>query len=61
MDTPDLCHEHDIILDEYGCWVCGHAGPISDEAWPSWYRWCMELSDDNYSRYRKAIGRHTTE
>ena len=39
---PEVCHEHDVPIDEYGCWACGHAGPLSDAVYPSYYRWSMD-------------------
>lgn len=47
---PEVCHEHDLPLDGYGCWACGHAGPITDLAWPSWARWCSEADLGTLSR-----------
>lgn len=39
---PELCDQHDIPLDDSGCWACGHGGPIGEVAWPSWERWVLE-------------------
>lgn len=39
MAPPEVCPEHDLRIDQYGCWACGHPGPITDEVFDSWYRW----------------------
>lgn len=36
------CDEHDVPLTEHGCWVCGHAGPITEPAWNSFARWVVD-------------------
>lgn len=40
---PEVCPEHDVRIDHYGCWVCGHAGPITEEVWSSWSAWVSDL------------------
>jgi hypothetical protein len=43
---PEICPEHDLRIDEFGCWVCGHAGPITEAVWPSWAAWVGSLPYD---------------
>lgn len=38
-EPQEICEEHDLRIDEYGCWACGHAGPITDDVWLSWWLW----------------------
>lgn len=42
MSPAEICEIHDNIIDEYGCWACGHNGPITDEVSDSWTRWAIE-------------------
>ncbi len=36
---PEVCPEHDLRIDQYGCWACGHAGPLTDEVLGTWQAW----------------------
>lgn len=40
--VSEICDIHDLRMDEYGCWVCGHAGPITDEVADTFDRWMMQ-------------------
>lgn len=53
---PEICDEHDLPIDQYGCWACGHAGPITDLAWPSWERWSYQRFDDLYGVSPSIVG-----
>jgi hypothetical protein len=39
---PEVCEIHDLRIDQYGCWACGHGGPITEDLAPSWMRWCLD-------------------
>lgn len=44
MTAPqEVCEKHDLRIDEYGCWACGHAGPITEDLWPSWCRFANDI------------------
>lgn len=38
-----FCPEHDTPLDDYGCWACGHGGPLNDEVFDSYRRWAATM------------------
>lgn len=55
---PEICDIHDLRMDEYGCWACGHSGPITADVWPSWYQWStgrMGYALKIYKRLRDGI------
>lgn len=50
----DYCDQHDVPLTEYGCWACGHGGPITDPAADSWDRWVLGSTTRAYERRASA-------
>ena len=54
-EPPEICPDHDLIIDRYGCWACGHAGPITDEVWDSWRRWSLDFQDGIRRRLTVAL------
>jgi hypothetical protein len=58
MAPPERCEEHDLIIDEYGCWACGHGGPLTDAVWPSWCAWVGALpgtaTPEEYARAQRG-------
>jgi hypothetical protein len=40
-EPQEVCEVHDLRIDQYGCWACGHGGPISEDVAPSWDWWVL--------------------